>query len=372
MALVRPVSGVERLWLAAGRIAPPFAVLVIVEGRGAVALDALRDAAQRTPAARLRARGWLGWSAWHDDGPAAAVAPLPAGWDGLGSAPFLSAPLHPERGQGLRLWTGPGCVAMEVHHALADGRGALSTLSALLTGDVDGTTTVTDAAVARPLRTTWKGSPSDDCSALLPLRGAPGLDVHWRRLRLGAVRSRPLARAIASLSAHLPDDASARFDVPVDLRRHVADSAPFGNLTGLLRIPATTDIDRVEALLRDGLAAGLHLDFPLSGDVMRWFPVGLAAAIGRRAALRAQANQRYSTTATVSNLGRVDLDAFRTPTFEPERVCVVAPGSPGLPAFFTLTGHTSGLDLAVTAPRALASEADLDRLLAELGEALSA
>lgn len=372
MALVRPVSGVERLWLAAGRIAPPFAVLVIVEGRGVVAVDALREAAQRTPEARLRARGWLCWSAWHDDGPAAPVAPLPSDWDGLGSAPFLSPPLYPERGQGLRLWTGPGCVAMAVHHAVADGRGALFTLSALLTGTVTGETTVTDAAVARPLRAAWRSAPRDDCRAILPLRGSPGMEVRWRRLRLGAVGARPLARAITTLSAHLPDDTKGRFDVPVDLRRHVATDAPFGNLTGLLRIAPDTDIDRVEAQVRDGLAAGLHLDFPLSTDVMRWFPIGLAAAIGRGGARRAQANERYSTTATVSNLGRVDLDGFRTPTFEPERICVVAPGSPGLPAFFTLTGHASGLDLAVTAPCALASDADLDALLAELGEALSA
>ena len=72
----------------------------------------------------------------------------------------------------------------------------------------------------------------------------------------------------------------------------------------------------------------------------------------------------------ISNLGRMDLQRYACGDFQPQRAFFVPPGSPGLPAFVTLSGGQGGLEVCVAMPCALADQGRLTGLLTRIRRAL--
>lgn len=71
-------------------------------------------------------------------------------------------------------------------------------------------------------------------------------------------------------------------------------------------------------------------------------------------------------SATLSNLGRLDLEAMGGPAFRPERAFILPPGNQGLPLLMVLVGHARGLEIAAAGPRALCGDGRLEALLADM------
>lgn len=381
----RAVSGVEWLWLAADRIAPPFANQLVIEGHGEglnpgdVARAAAAVAAVQ-PGCRVRLQGQL----WTPDGPVPRVRPGDgAAWDGRGplGAPFLRDPLPPRSltCEVLVVRGDPWRVVVRTHHAAMDGQGTLLFavgLFAALRGEPPvaaeaGPTT--DAALAASTGRTPERAPAIDCPA--PVRGARGgasRGTTWRRVRV-AGRPRGLLGTLAEAVARAAGG-PCRVDIPVDLRRLQPDLRSSANLTGLIRLPVAPgeDAATIAARLKQGLEANLGADFVLAASPLRRVPQGLLASLGARKTAQHLALARYGTTATLSNLGRLDLGRFSAPGFDPSAGFFIPPGNAGLPLFVACVGDDEGVELCGTMPVALASHGRIEALMDRLADAVAA
>jgi hypothetical protein len=386
MTDTRPLSGVERLWLAADRFAPPFVNQMVIEGTSQRPADLARwrRAVTRVlpaqPGCKARITGALRRSRWVMDGHAPRIVEVDGAlWDGLSpeGAPFLCRPLSPRAGRTAEILLvrdeRTPRVVVRTHHAAMDGRGttllAEGLFASLRGEDVEPATAggPTDLDLASDLGGEPGAMPERDC--LPPFRGVDGgiqAGLTWLRRRLDGPVRRPLAVLAVAVAQAVGEP--CRVDVPVDLRRHRPGLSSSANLTGLLRLPVAPgdDVAAVDADLRRRVEAGEAAGFVLAADRMRGLPMAVIVSGGRAAARDSLSLGRFETSATLSNLGRLDLARLSCPDFAARRVFFVPPGSPGLPLFVTITGDPDGVEVCAAAPVALASAGRLQRLIDDL------
>jgi len=376
----RPLSGLERVWLTAERLQPPFAFQWVLEGQGALPPDRVRDAlatlAVRLPSLRARLRGVLRGAHWRFDGPLPLVEVWDAPrWDGIGSpgAGRLEAPMrHP-----VEVLLGDGRVVVRVRHALMDGIGSLLLLGGLfsvLRGELPpAEDSVVDLDLVEGIEVDAAPPPPRD--ALPPLRPT---DVHvegrrWARRSYEGPTSSLLPRTLHALAGiarqdHGQPDGVVRLEAPVDLRRYRPELRATANLTALLRLqldPAC-DQQRVRQQLRDALEGHEHVASVRTADLTRGLPLWLLSFIGGWQAGIGHRTGRFSTTGTVSTLGRVDLDPLSCPGWRTTGLFVIPPANPDLPLLMTMVGGPAGVELCATMPGWLGGEEGPGRLLDEL------
>jgi hypothetical protein len=396
--MARAVSGMERLWLAAGRVAPPFAVHAVVEldavpdeGALAAAIGALHAA---WPGLSPRLRGALRGARWAPaPAPALALCPAPGWAEGDISAAVAAldaaAALDPD-GPSLRWLLLPGPPArlvLSTLHAITDGRGALTMLAALaglLRGQAppplppqrhEG-----DEALARGGRPV-PPPPADAAAPFAPDGDPADRGRRTVRRRVAPAPRAPLARALAAAARARPG-ARLRVDVPVDLRSP-AHGLQTGNLSGLLRVElpeaagGPDGAAAVDAALRAALDAGAHLHTTAEAQRVRAWPLWLVAAEAGRRAAAERARGAVPVSFTFSNLGRVPLRTLDMGTARCTSFYPIPPAAPGLPALCTLTGGDDGaggvhLELLVSAPARWAQAGTLLAWVDALGAALEA
>ncbi|MDP2311485.1 MAG: hypothetical protein Q8P41_01155 [Pseudomonadota bacterium] len=398
MTVSRPLTGLERVWLVADGLWPPFVNQLVVEGAGGLdptgldptGLDPARldparwRAAVDTvlpawPGARARLRGALGWTRWVADGaPPAVVEVDGAGWDARGPAPFTARPLDPHAGPIVEVLLVSGAtprVILRTHHAAFDGRAAWALaedLGAALRGEP-----VRGAAFADLSDLAYVGdvppAPEPEADAMAPTGPATTHEeaCTWARITVPSVtRGRVLPRALAAFASAAADfvEGPLRVSVPVDLRRHHPGLRAAANLTGFVR---------VDPRLPAGPALASALDARAEGGVvrtahgLRTVPLWAMAAAGRRAARATLRTGRAATSATVSNLGRLDPRVLDGAGFRGERLYWIPPGNPGTPLFLALTGHPHGVELCGAMPVGFASGGRLTTLLERMAAELS-
>jgi len=355
---LRAVSGLERAWLVAGRLHPPFVIHLVVEAAEALDADRWCDAITRTGAAwpglRVRLGGRLRSTRWIAEDRALPVEVAEGRWQGDGSHARLEEPLLPGPGARALLWPADGRAVFSAHHAITDGRGLLGFVDDVVRvlggsaprGAAGGPSTDADLA-----RTVWHG-PAPSISKAThrspfdhPPEDRPGLT--WRRRRL------PLRGAVVARSVHAALAASGHdlaFGVPVDLRRHAPDLRSSANLTGVAHISprhgqTIEDIRHELDAAIDGRAAAGHA---LQAHGLRGIPLWLMTAIARRGTRRT--DRRVPTSAAITSLGRHDLRLDG----QPLRLLLVPPGSEGLPLFMSLSGDADGIEVAAVSPRSWA------------------
>ncbi len=377
----RPLTGLERVWLVSDRLWPPFVNHLVVEGDGAPDAAAWRRAVETVlpawPGARARLRGALGFTRWVADG-APPVVTVAEPWDGRGPAGFLARRLDPWAGPVVEVILAGDRVVLRTHHAAFDGRAAWALaedLGAALRGEpVRGAAFagVTDTGIAGPGPV--EVAPSED-AALPTGRGAAGDEAAstWVRVSLPPPGRGVLPRVIAALGhAAAPGTPALRVSVPVDLRRHAEGARVCANLTGFvrLRVESSSTAADVAAALERALAARDELGPVRAAARLRAVPLSWMEAAGRSAARRALTTGLGATSATVSNLGRMDPGVFAAPGYRPRRLFWLPPPGAGSPLFLTLTGHPEGVELCAGMPLALADGGRLDalveRIVAEL------
>lgn len=364
-APARPLSGLERVWLVADRLLPPFVIQLLLEGEGQVPASAweaaLQRAAEALPGARVRLRGWLRGARWEHDGPLPRFrrAEAPA-WDGMSEAgaPFLLEPLDP-RGPVVELVScGPRLVLRALHAAM-DGRGLLlfaEALFAALRGEAPPAATDLGLRDADLLDAAQLAEPGRPPARTMPPLSPPGSGPRpiWRRRRLEG--DRRVAELIAALAP-----GRARVDVPVDLRRHRPGLLSTANLTGLVRLELGPGVD-IEAALAGAIERGEHLRFVAQGERLRGLPLWLLVAAGRGEAKKGQQTGRYGSSGTVSHLGRVRLDRLSGGGFHARRAAILPPASPDLPVLITALFDEHGLEVVAAAPQGGEPERALERL----------
>lgn len=400
----RPLSGMERLWLVADRIAPPFANQMVLEGEGLPDPSAaggweqvLTALAEAQPGCRVRLRGWLGGCHWLADGPLPELRELDAsGWDGCSpaGAPFLQQRLDPWRGpvcQILLLAGSPSRVVLRTHHAATDGRGTLlfaEALFAVLRGERPaqasaGPLTDEGLAVLHGARPATR-LPEDSRSPTGAAESKGPLEMTWVRRRVAPCPSPLLPRVTLALarsaaaSDHVPQPSTFRVGIPVDLRRHAAGLQSSANLTGIVHLELHALMQEPDPLaacsreLQRLLGERAELGAVLAARFTRGLPLALLAWTGQAAAHRTLRRGLFGASAAISNLGRLELDRLSGGGFRAERCFFVPPGNPGLPLFLTCTGDPAGVELCAAAPRVLADGGRLDGLLDGLSRELEA
>lgn len=396
----RPVSGLERAWLAADRIQAPFVNQLVLEGVGVPGPAALRIAVEQAaavhPGCTLRLRGLLRGLRWTTDGPAPVlrVEDAPT-WTGTGpeGAPFLARPLSPTHGPVVEVVLVRGANPDEAtghrllfrsHHAALDGRGtwlfATDVFRALrgepLVGSESGPWIDTD--YARMATDEIREEPPADRGAPTGAPDTAAFGTTWARVRVPGSFRGLLPKALVALwqAAREQTTDPLRFAVPVDLRRYRPDRRTTANLTGIFHVDLGTvgSASQAHARVRGRLNAGLNghhaAQMVLGAERVRGLPLWLLSWAGRRAAQQCLQTGRFPVSATVSNLGRQDLSRVSAPGFRSTRAFWIPPGAPSMPLFLTLNGDARGLDLVATAPVGLASNGRLVRLLDAMRAAL--
>lgn len=369
----------ERAWLAADRLCPPFVNQHVLEGRGALDLSAVRAAVVASsavqPGVRLRLRGTLSAARWVVSELPPPVAVLDSDWDGFSDrgAPFLGRRLDPWRGPIAEVLLVRGGssqrVVIRTHHAALDGRGAglfSADVFRVLRGEAPlgaSAGPLTDAALASEL--TERESPSVPARWRAPTGRSEGLaaSVRWCRRRVVVPAGRLLPRALQALwrASQAHGEGPLRVGVPVDLRRHRPGLRSSSNLTGIAHV--VLDGSDPSPALRAALADGDAAAHVCAARSLRGVPLWLMAWVGGRHARAGLRSGRFSTSATVSNLGRQDLAAHSGGGFVAQASYWIPPGQPGLPLFMTLSGDPGGVDVVASMPIGLASSGRLERLL---------
>ena len=392
---MRPVSGLERIWLAACQVAPPFANQFVLEGSGSPEPPGgwpalLESLAQAQPGCRAQLRGFMGGMRWSADGPLPSVQHLDgAAWDGMGpaGAPFLEVPLNPKRGpsyQIIILEGSPTRIVLRTLNALTDGSGMLlfaRGLFACLRGDAPPVAelgSTTDAQLAESLGVSPTPPPPHDCIAPTGAADPSERGSTWARVRVpsGSHVVARLAVAMATSAAQNGDRGIFRVDVPVDLRRWAPQLRSSSNLTGWMQLPihlhlgADDPLQAVRYVLNDGLQRKAAASQVMGVAFARTTPLPILVWMGRRLARTSLAEGRYGTSAVISNLGRLDPADLSGGGFTASRAFFVPPGSPGQPAFVTVTVGPEGMELCLAMPRALASRGRMSKLLDDLRRAM--
>ena len=405
----RPLSGVERLWLTAERIAPPFVNQAVFEApwlSGARRLtrnqvvEAVAGLLPSVPMLGSCLRGvgpWARWSAERgaqtlrdsfslDTAEGLVLEVDGGGWTGASGvgAPWLRAALGEGRRPPVSLvivrGEGRDYLILRTRHAASDGRGTLELAARVFAALRKEDTTalpmgpLTDFELASRLGRSAEAAPEADQPFVLaspsepdPRFGAqePGGEaavqepVVWARATATTTSGSPLRALIASLSAG--SDRALRFDIPVDMRRHVPGLQSSANLTGLIRLEVAPGETTEAAMDRLGklLDRGAEADFVLGAQRFRALPLWLLEAGGKQGLKRSKESGAFATAGTLSNLGRIEPERYACAEFPTERVYFIPPGSPGLPLFATLTGGPLGVELCLATPSWLLGQEDL-------------
>lgn len=391
----RRLSGMERLWLVADRLDPPFVNQMVLEGDGYPVpprpwSEILTSIAAAQPSARARLHGWLARSRWAADGPLPPLRELEApGWLGQGpeGAPFLAASLDPSTGPTCEILVVKGAptrVIIRTHHALMDGQGTLllaRAFFAVLRGEEPPHAELgpmNDAMLMRELGVEAERMLPTDSAA--PQGSADGVEmrVTWLRRRVEGRFSALLPRIAFALARWhpLPAGRSFRIAVPVDLRLHSPGLSSSANFTGLLRLDVAEHLrtpDPLQSLaqaFKEGVARRDAGGVIVAAEFARFLPLSFMGWFARWGARRALRLGLYGPSAILSNLGKLPLEEFSGAGFSARRCFFVPPGNPGLPLFLTITGDSSGVELCATVPQSLATRGRHVELLDVLERAL--
>ena len=351
----RPVSGMERIWLAWNRL-QPFVIQYVVEGRLKHDADlnierlqrALDRVADSQPGMRVRLRGARFWLHWKADGPRPRLCMVDGnGWDGRSpdGAPFRDQPLDPVHGPIAELLVvkgDPMRFVFRVLHAASDGAGSMLFVQAFFAAlreeklvEVIAGPPI-DAQVGRMFCAATPPPKEPSAPALIqPVEGF-GEKKAWARASVAGDVDIAVARVGIALaeSALVPVNKSlVRYAMPVDLRRLAKVQPSSANLTGMIRLdlagPFASD-DPVKTLHRDIIGVLARREF--GADPVRAYRILRLISLNRlsrRARRKLNSNpSTMTTTAGISYIGGLKIADFSGADFYATSVFSVPPNAP--------------------------------------------
>ncbi|MFI5777602.1 peptide synthetase [Nocardia sp. NPDC051570] len=381
----RRISPTERMYFPMRELAPPFLMQLEFTGTGALDPDELRRAVETAsadcPGARLVRVG----RNWVDSGIAPAVREITGhvlGYPRLEADPVLTSPIGPTRDSTCEvlLLTGePTTVIFRVFHGVMDGMGM-----------VLWATSVFRALRGEPLRPMRDpiadrelvrrvGAPGRPTPMLPRYRAAigygrqdPGLARHLLRHRtIHATGSGAVARVAALLAVEA--GVVQRIMVPVDLRRHDPELRSTANLALplFLDVEPGQDWTQINQAKRIGLRERHELNQMASSGLAN-IPDAASRAILRTTNWLGSRYGRNLASATVSHMGRFDLDELRVPGFAPTTVRVLPQHSVAMPLLFGMVESGGRTELTVSARNGRGLEDRLETLLDLIADTLEA
>ncbi|MEN6472949.1 MAG: hypothetical protein ABFD81_02950 [Syntrophaceae bacterium] len=386
----RPLPIVERLWLAADAVAPPYANQVVVEGQGVIDQgrleDAVAKASEANPGSRLILRGALRGCYWLDSGLTPPVRCLKdVTWDGRGSenAPFLMAGL-PYRGptcEVLYLESGPVTrLVFRSNHGAMDGMGTVywaeDIFRVLRDEEPLGSLEDPPSMVTFLRQFTDRTRIMPPVNSIAPTGRARGFQAgtRWKRLTFTGSFSKVLGKVGWALahSARQYGSGPVMLAIPVDLRQRQPGLRTTNNMSMALYVEVTPE-DSPEDIARE---VKRQLDEKYDcmlfegGTVVDMIPIALLQIGLKLITLSWHYKGTYSSSTLLSNLGRFNRDNFRGAGFQADTVFLIPPRVDGIPSFVVLTGCADRLEVTVSLPSVLATDNRLERLLDDISQVL--
>lgn len=386
----KPLATVERLWLATDMVSPPYANQVVIEGRGVIdqgRLEAAIDKASgANPGSRLILKGALRGCYWLDSG---VMPPLrylgDVAWDGRGSdgAPFLMERLP---------YNGPTCEVLYLesagatrlvfrsNHGAMDGMGTVywaEDVFRVLRGEEPlGSPKESPSMVAFLRQFTDRTRSMPPINSIAPTGRARGFQAgtRWKRLTFTGSFTKVLGKVGWALahSAWRYGSGPVMLAIPVDTRQRQPGLRTTSNMSMALNVEVRPQ-DCPEDIAREvkrQLAEKYDCMLFEGGSAVDLIPIAFLGLGIRLITLGWHHKGTYSSTALLSNLGRMDRDNFRGAGFEADTVFLIPPRVDGIPCFVVLTGCAERLEVTVSLPNVLATDNRLERLLDDIERVL--
>jgi hypothetical protein len=387
----RPVSTIEKIYLAFDRARPTFANQLVVEGVGKIDATALAAASARAaeanPGACLGMRGILGRTRWEPVAPPRVHVIRDARWDGRSEdrAFFLDRRLDRR---------GPSCEIQLIEtatrsflifrslHAVMDGLGTLlwaQDVMRALRGEapIGHPSAMTDVEFAAGLNAEPLVLPKRDGLHPCGRADAPtsGNDFRWERVTIDAPADVPVVAALAvtiAQAARRHGDGPVRFNIPADLRFFHQEERSTGNVIGTLfvDVAAGATVDDVARDLKARLKAKEHARRPRHYLALRWLPMGAYEGAIAKGFLTEHESGRYGMSATISFLGAVEAATVAAPGFAPTAAFWIPPMADQT-CFVAVSKLGGRLELMLALPRVLATRGRFEALRDELVATLS-
>ncbi|MGV9412647.1 peptide synthetase [Nocardia sp. NPDC003693] len=383
----RPISPTELIYFPMRDLAPPFLMQLAIEGEGTLDAERLRRAVAIASAANPGARLVRDGSYWVDSGVAPTVREVRHAlqFPALEADPVLTSPIGPtpeSTTEVLLLTADPVTIVFRVFHGVMDGMGMVmwaTDILRVLRGQepVGAADPVADAELVAKV-----GAPGKPAlmvprfgSALGRGRQLPGEHRHLLRHRTINAAG---AGALMRVAAILADEGGplSRIMIPVDLRRHDPALRSTGNLALPLFLDARpgTDWKQLNAEKRAGLDEGRELN-QMDNTGLTKLPPAAGRALARSLNWMGARLGRNLASATVSHMGRYDLDALAVPGFAPTSVRVLPQHSVAMPILMGLTegGGRTELTVSVRSGKGIPDRLDalLDRIVRTLESELT-
>lgn len=381
----RALSITARLWVAVGRFTPPCANQLTFEGTGTLDPAKWRAAVAKVsdanPGTRLVLRGRLGSSRLIDSGGLPRVREADAScWDGMGSdgAPFLMEGFDPRTGPNaeiLLMHGSPARVSFRSHHAIMDGRGAMTWAEDVFRA-LRGEEPIGSECVIKEndLLNRGKGQAGRPLPQryIAPTGPAEGSDTSpvWKRKSLRGAITGLLPKVIfcTAREAWRHADGPVRIGVPVDLRPRRPGLRSTGNLTNALYfdIGKEDDFERIAGALSERLARRSDSELTRGDSIVSYVPLRLLSWALAWEGARSLRSGGYRCSGFVSNLGRLELRKFSCDDFAAATYFGIPVCAPFIPFSMTLSGTRNGMEMLLVMPRCLATggriEAALDNI----------
>ncbi len=370
-------------------------VVIILEGSGhpdpQAWKDALSQAAQANPGARLRLVGKRQGARWISDGPMPALRCLDhCQWNGRSSEgldALFDTRLCLEDGRTtevILVHPSPESeqykVIFRTSHAVMDGVGLLhfmqETFRALrgepLLGS-NATFTDTDLMHNGPRQTAVK----DNKAQIASLMGPPQGDERgglWKRVTIPGPQPNLLPRLIALLGEYGrrqgERDKTFRIGIPSNLRRYLPELLTTMNFAGMTYVDLTSqssldpgDIKNQLQVLRDGNA---EMNYRRIFEIMRWLPFAWVDSL-ISVTEKTYQNPNLHETAIVTLLGSFKKSQFSGGGFTASTLYCV----PQLEnVFIAVSGFQGNFELTLGMPKVFASEGRMENLLEFLRQRL--
>ncbi|ATL69620.1 peptide synthetase [Nocardia terpenica] len=378
----RRISPTELMYFPMRDMAPPFLMQLMFRGEGALSAAELQRAVTVAAAACPGARLVRDGADWVDSGVPPRVREVTGhtlNFPRLEEDSVLTSPIGPTADTTCEvlLLTGQAIV-FRVFHGVMDGMGMVqwaTNVFRVLRGEspLPYPDPVADTELVRRV-----GAPGRPTPMVPRFRAAtghgrqdPGLARHLLRHRVIEATGPGAVARVAALLAETTGTVS-RIMVPVDLRRH----APELRSTANLALPLFLDVrpgqswEQINADKRIGLRERRELNQMASSGLA--IPPAAGRSLLRTLNWLGARSGRNLASATVSHMGRFDLDELTVPGFAPTGVCILPQHSVAMPLLFGMVeagGHTH---LTVSARNGRGVEPRLEALLDRIAATLAA
>ncbi|APA95678.1 hypothetical protein [Nocardia seriolae] len=383
----RPISPTELIYFPMRDLAPPFLMQLVVEGTGSIDPEALRravvTAAAANPGARLvrEGRQWVD----REVAPSVRVVEHTLEYPALESDPVLTSPIGPTPDatvEVLLLTGSPTTLVFRVFHGVMDGMGMVmwaTDVLRVLRGEepVGAPDPIADAELVRKV-----GAPGRPTLMLPKFRTAlghgrqePGEHRHLLRTRTIHATGPGALMRVAALLAEEGGPVS-RIMIPVDIRRHDPALRSTANLALPLFLDVTPGMDwqQLNEIKRAGLKENRELNQMDNGG-LKYLPQAAGRGLLRTLNVLGARTGLNLASATVSHMGRYDLDELAVPGFSPTAIKVMPQHSVAMPLLMGMTecGGRTELTVSVRNGRGIPERLDalLDRIVRTLESELT-